>query len=117
MILRATPNLRRMLSALIATCAVGHSAAAETVAVKYRGPVDLTPFECANYQGSAVVERICYDPRGRYVVVRLTGTYYHYCEVPATLVAAWRESPSLGQFYNRNIKGEFDCRVRRMPAY
>jgi hypothetical protein len=117
MTLRASPSLRHFLVALLVTCAVGGFATAESVAVKYRGPVDLTPFECASYQGSAVVERICYEPRERYVVVKLIGTYYHYCEVPATLVAAWRESPSLGQFYNRNIKGEFDCRVRRMPGY
>ncbi len=111
------PSLRRTAAALLVACSVGDFAAAESIAVKYRGLVELTPFDCASYQGSAVEERICYDARERYVVVKLTGSYYHYCEVPASLVAAWRESLSHGQFYNRNINGEFDCRVRRMPSY
>ena len=87
------------------------------VFVKYRGNVDLAPFECAWTPQSSVVKRLCHDRSERYVIVNLTGTYYHYCEVPPTVVTAWRSSESLGRYYNANIKGNFDCRVFRVPEY
>lgn len=90
---------------------------AETVNVKYRGPVDLAPFSCEQITRSSVVKRLCYDRRERYVIVNLTGTYYHYCEVPPETVAAWQKSDSMGQFYNSQVKGNFDCRVLHMPSY
>ena len=90
---------------------------AETVMVKYRGPVDLAPFTCEFVQRSSLVQRLCYDNREQYVIVNLNGTYYHYCEVPASVVAAWRSADSMGRYYNQNVKGRFDCRVNRVPAY
>jgi KTSC domain-containing protein len=90
---------------------------AETVVVKYRGPVDLSPFACEWVTRSSVVKRLCYDAREKYVIVNLTGTYYHYCEVPPDLVAAWRQADSMGRFYNGRVKGRFDCRVLRVPPY
>ncbi len=92
-------------------------AAAETVFVKYRGPVDLSPFACEWISRSSVVNRLCYDLRERYVIVNLRGTYYHYCEVPPNAVAAWRQADSMGRFYNARIKGGFDCRVLYVPSY
>ncbi len=91
--------------------------AGEVVMVKYRGPVDLAPFACEFIQRSSLVQRLCYDSRERYVIVNLTGTYYHYCEVPASVVSAWRSADSMGRFFNQNVKGRFDCRVNRVPAY
>lgn len=91
--------------------------AGEVVMVKYRGPVDLAPFTCEFVQRSSLVQRLCYDAREQYVIVNLSGTYYHYCEVPASTLAAWRGAESMGRFYNRNVKGRFDCRVNRVPAY
>lgn len=93
------------------------SATAETVIVKYRGPVDLSHFDCQNISRSSVVKRLCYDAQERYVIVNLTGTYYHYCEVPPDKVAAWKQAASMGQYYNAEIKGRFDCRNSRVPAY
>lgn len=93
------------------------SAHAETVLVKYRGPVELAPFACDWTPHSSVVTRLCYDARERYVIVGLKGVYYHYCEVPAGVVSAWRNANSLGRFYGTNIKGNFDCRVNRVPEY
>ncbi len=61
--------------------------------------------------------RLCYDAEQEYVIVNLTGTYYHYCEVPQNVVNAWRAAESMGQFYNAAVKGRYDCRVLRMPAY
>lgn len=91
--------------------------AAETVNVKYRGLVDLSPFSCEQITRSSLVKRLCYDRRERYVIVNLTGTYYHYCEVSAETVTAWQKSESMGRFYNSQVKGNFDCRVLHMPSY
>lgn len=93
------------------------SASAETVTVKYRGEVDLKPFRCETIYQSSAVKRLCYDAKEGYVVVNLNGTYYHHCEVPAHVVLSWRASNSMGQFYNQKVKGHFDCRVKRVPAY
>lgn len=43
------------------------SALAETVIVKYRGPVDLAKFECTGELDSSVVKRVCYNAACLYV--------------------------------------------------
>lgn len=93
------------------------AALAETVNVKYRGPVDLAPFQCESVSRSSFVTRVCYDRKERYMVIGLKGTYYHYCEIDPDTVAALSSADSMGRFYNSNIKGRFDCRTLRVPAY
>lgn len=93
------------------------AATAETVDVKYRGRVDLAPFDCEWIARSSLVKRLCYDSRERYAIVSLTGTYYHYCEVPPSVIGAWRKAESMGRFFNQNVKGNFDCRINRVPDY
>src|ERR1700730_13631228 len=90
---------------------------AETVIVKYRGPVDLSHFDCEQITRSSVVKGLCYDSAEKYVIVNLTGTYYHYCEVPPATITAWRQAESMGRFYNAQVKGRFDCRVLHIPSY
>lgn len=90
------------------------SAAAETVNVKYWGPVDLRTYQCTD-TASSFVHRICYDESKAHVVVRLRNTYYPYCRVDRATASAWLASSSKGRFYNANIKGDavkgrFDCR-------
>lgn len=99
------------------TLGLSVAAHAESVMVKYRGPVDLAPFQCESVNRSSLVTRVCYDRNERYMVIGLQGTYYHYCEIDAGTVAALRSADSMGRFYNSNIKGNFDCRTRRVPAY
>ena len=91
--------------------------AAETVDVKYRGPVNLSPFTCETVTRSSVVRRVCYDSRERYMLISLNGTYYHYCEIPEQIVNALQNAGSMGRFYNAYIKGNYDCRLNRMPNY
>jgi hypothetical protein len=89
---------------------------AETVDVKYQGEVSLDTFDCAPIKASSLVQRLCYDEARSYLVVDLNGTYYHYCAVDPATVEAWRSAPSLGRFYNANIKGgAFDCRNHGVP--
>ena len=90
---------------------------AETVNVKYRGPVDLAPFQCESVSKSSLVTRICYDRKEQYMVIALQGTYYHYCQIDGGTVAGLRGADSMGRFYNSYIKGNFDCRINRVPAY
>jgi len=108
---------RLQLAAILSIASYASSAtAAETVVVKYRGPVSLAPFAC-EWTESSLVKRLCYDSKEKYVIVSLQGTYYHYCEVPASTVSAWQSAKSLGSYFNANIKGRYDCRVNRVPAY
>jgi hypothetical protein len=90
---------------------------AETVSVKYRGEVDLAPFACEATARSSFIERICYDAKNSYMLINLRGTWYHYCEIDQGTVSDLLEAESMGRFYNASIKGNFDCRTHRVPAY
>jgi hypothetical protein len=108
----------RILGIAIAlTVGLSGAALAEAVNVKYRGPVDLAPFQCESVSRSSLVTRVCYDRKEQYMIIGLQGTYYHYCEIDAGTVAALRGAESMGRFFNSNIKGRFDCRTHRVPAY
>jgi hypothetical protein len=91
-------------------------ALAETVNLKYAGPVNLDTFRCENTV-SSFVNRVCYQPAARYVIVLLRATYYHYCEVDPGTVTNWLGADSKGRFYNQNIKGRFDCRNATVPQF
>lgn len=104
------------LFAILALAVIGSGAArAETVEVKYRGPVDLAGFDCQESPQSSLVWRTCYDAKHQYLVVSLKGTYYHYCSMPKGAVSEWRSAPSLGRHYLSSIKGQFDCRSGGVP--
>jgi len=94
----------------------------ETVDVKYRDPVDLKTFECRDINRSSFIQRVCYDKAQGYMIISLKGTYYHYCELPPATFDGLMGAPSMGQFFNHNIKGSgsdgpYDCRTHRIPAY
>jgi hypothetical protein len=97
------------------------SAQAETVDVKYRGPVDLKPFTCTNTV-SSFVNRVCYDKVKSYMLILLKDSWYHYCEIDERTVASLINADSVGRFFNQHIKGTgrdgpFDCRTHRVPSY
>jgi hypothetical protein len=97
-------------------------AAAETVSVKYRGPIPLDTFQCATIDRSSLVERVCYDSAQEYMVILLKGTYYHYCEIDQGTVDALLGAESMGRYFQANIRGSgsdgpFDCRTHRVPEY
>jgi hypothetical protein len=50
-------------------------ARAESVTVKYRGDVDLAPFECTAVTNSSFVRRVCYDERNEYMLIQLGPSY------------------------------------------
>jgi hypothetical protein len=45
----------------------------ETVDVKYRGPVDLKPFECRDITRSSFIQRVSYDKAQAYMIISLKG--------------------------------------------
>ena len=76
----------------------------ETVDVRGRGGVDLMTFECRDINRSTVLQRVCYDPARNDLVVAIGGAYERYCGVPAETVERLMGAPSMGQFFNRNIR-------------
>ena len=112
----------RCIFLVIAALAGATWAQAETIDVKYYGKLDLAPFACTDVSRSSFINRACYDKAKRFMVVQLKTTYYPYCEMPATTYEAFLAAPSMGKYYNANIKGTgqdgpFDCRTHPLPKY
>jgi Domain of unknown function (DUF4189)/KTSC domain len=100
----------KALSLMIAlVCVVPSIGRAESVFVKYRGEVDLTPFDCTGIERSSFINRVCYDRNNEYMLISLNGTYYQYCQIDAGTVSSLLDAPSMGQFYNFSIKRKFEC--------
>jgi hypothetical protein len=62
-----------------------------------------------------------YDKAQSYMTISLRGVDYHYCELSAPTFDSLMGAPSVGQFYNQNIKGSgydgpYDCRTHRVPS-
>jgi KTSC domain len=90
---------------------------AETVNVERRGAVDLTPFACQDITRSSLVNRVCYDAANQTMIVQLSSVYSQYCDVPHAIRDRFLNAPSMGQYYNANIKGigaeaPYQCRPR-----
>jgi hypothetical protein len=90
---------------------------AETVMVKYRGPVDTSHFQCESVSRSSFINRVCYEASNQYMLIALKGTYYHYCGIDSGTVGSLMTASSMGQYFNGNIKGRFDCRTGYVPNY
>jgi hypothetical protein len=90
---------------------------AETVDVKYRGPVDLKPLVCEEYTRSSFIKRVCYDEAHSYMLIKLNETWYHYCAIDAGTVDGLKNTESMGRYFNGSIKGHFDCRTNPPPKY
>ena len=94
----------------------------ETVDVRDRGAVDLGTFECRDINRSSLIQRVCYDKAQRSLIVGVKGSYDQFCDVPAPTFEHLMGAPSMGQFFNRNIRGaesggRYDCRAPRTPNH
>jgi hypothetical protein len=88
--------------------------ASEAVETGERRLVDLQTFECRDITRSTVLQRVCYDRAQQDLIVASNGAYYRYCGVTADTVERLLGAPSMGQFFNRNIRREaagsrYDC--------
>lgn len=109
--------LRITLLVLALMC---ETASAETVQVKYHGPVSLDSFTCADVRENSDVSRVCYDAAERYMVIRLKTTYYHYCAIDVATVQGLQAASSKRQYFEARIRGSgtdgpFDCRTHAIP--
>ena len=113
-------NTKRVLRCVVFVVAasLGGTTQAETVFVKYRGEVDLAPFTCNSTFTSSFIERICYDAKQSYMLIKMKpGIWYQYCTVPSNIVGEFLLANSKGSYYNDTIKGRFACRAANTPAY
>jgi hypothetical protein len=110
-------NKMRLISAVALTMVVWlhpSGARSECVDVKYRGVVCLDSFDCSDVTRSSFIRRVCFR-RNKYMLISLNETFYHYCEIDAGTVSSLLNAPSMGRFFNASIKGNFDCRIHRVP--
>ena len=77
----------------------------ETVEVRDRGLVDLATFECRDIRRSSLIQRVCYDAAQGHLIVSVRNVHDQYCDLPRTTFEALMAAPSMGQFFNRNIRG------------
>jgi hypothetical protein len=103
-------------AAILVSIALPTLCFAETVVVKNRREaVDLRPFTCEWITRSSVVRRVCYDKPNRYMLINLSGAYYHYCRIDEHAVTRLLRADSVGLHYYSNIEGHFDCRLGGVP--
>ena len=108
-VIRATTSL----IAFLLTAPVG----SERVDVKDRGTIDLATFECRDVNRSSLIQRVCYDSTQRTLIVGIKGSYDDYCDLPQQTFESFMIAPSMGQFFNANIRGSgpdtrYDCRAK-----
>lgn len=109
--------------AAVGFCAlVSAEAQAAELCPKYGECVPAASFQCEEVDRSSFITRVCYDAAERYMIMRLEQTDYHYCEVDAGTHGQLMSAPSMGRFYNANIKSSgsgrrFDCRDNPPPDY
>lgn len=90
------------------------------VGVRYRSdPVDIAhpAFEYLDTTGSSLVRGAWYDGASGYMVINLSGTYYHYCEMPSSVWSSFRAASSFGSYYNASIKARYGCQGVVIPNY
>ena len=101
---------------------------AEQVCPKYwEGCVPLDALKCEAVTHDECVNRFCYDPKKRYMIIWLgkNNTPYHYCDIPQDMIDRIEgAAPSTCDFYKKEIRskpdgehGPFDCRDHPIPPY
>lgn len=91
------------------------------ITVKYRDtPVDLAAPGMIQLPvvADGDVVSVYWDSLNDYMVINLTGTWYHYCAFAMADAEAFVAAPSGGSHYQSVIRGTHDCRtVGTIPAY
>lgn len=90
------------------------------VSIKYRSDaVDIASpqFEELDTSRSSFVRGAWYDSDKQYMIIKLSGTYYHYCGMPQSMWREFKNASSFGKKYNASIKENYDCRLGVVPEY
>src|SRR5437868_9914110 len=112
----------RVLPILLAGLAGATWTDAETVNVESVGAVNLAPFACHDITRSSIVDRVCYDPASRHMIVQANAAWSQYCGVPEAVRDSFLNATSMGQYYNASIKGSgtaglYQCRADRTAKH
>jgi hypothetical protein len=112
--IRAASNL----IALLLSAPIG----SETVEIRDRGTIDLATFECRDINRSSLIQRVCYDRDQHTLIVGIKGGYDDYCELPQQTFESFMTAPSMGQFFNQNIRdsgphARYDCLKHRQAKH
>jgi len=105
--------------------------AAEQACPKYHdGCVPLATFDCRTITRSSFIHRVCYKEAKRYMIIWFKDKQetvreppYHYCDIGPQIMEEFLAAPSMGRYYNANIKGTaakrgpFDCRDHLVPDW
>ena len=105
----------RALAILLAQLATA-PIVSETVETAERRRVDLKTFECRDITRSTVLQRVCYDPAQQHLIVAVNGAYDRYCGVSADTVERLLGAPSMGQFFNQNIRRDVSASRYACPG-
>lgn len=60
-------------------------------------------------QSSSFVGRVIYSPDLSTMEINLSGITYNFCRVPQRIFESFKGAGSKGAFFNRAIKGQFNC--------
>lgn len=89
------------------------------VKIKYRD--DKVNISASNFESldksDSNVKGAWYDSSNEYMVIKLSGTYYHYCGMPSSAWGGFKTTSSPYEYYQDSIKGNFDCRENPIPRY
>ena len=88
----------------------------ETIEIAEQRPIDLATFECRDISRSTVLQRVCYDRSQQTLIVAVDGAYDRYCGVPVDTIERLLGAPSMGQFFNQNIKRQVSAGRYACPA-
>lgn len=89
------------------------------VTVKYRDDkvnISASNFEPLN-KSDSIVKGAWYDSSNEYMVIKLGSTHYHYCGMPNSIWGGLKTASSPYEYYQDDVKGNFDCRVNPVPRY
>jgi len=62
-----------------------------------------------NPAGSSFVGKVTYTPALQSMEINLNGNLYGYCNVPQRIFDGFSSAGSKGEYYNRSIKGQYNC--------
>ena len=90
------------------------------VNIKYRDSdvnIAASYFEEADIIANNLVDGAWYDESNKYMIIKLNGTYYHYCDMPTIAWEGLEGSNDPEDYYDDRIKGNYDCRLGYIPTY
>lgn len=83
-------------------------ASAQSVYTENEGQFHLYSYDCQRTESGSLKE-ICYDGNEAILILLLDDAYYAYCDVPGSEAAALLAAPSKDEYFDRSIKGRYDC--------